>query len=297
MTQKANQHFVPQFYFRYFSENGKSICALNRDNGAIIESASIKGQASKKYFYGDADVEDRLSEIEGLFSNALREIRASFSFEDCTPDNYVLLLQNIMLQKSRTMSARKKSKAMQDRLLQLHIECEVNNDDSLDEKTKKAFRKIAQNLEADPKQYQSMEMSVAIECSESLVDLLPIVLHNRTNRPFIFGDAPVVFVNPLMKQVKLRGVLGAQTPGLIVLYPLGPKHCVMLIDEGAYKIKKRRSSIVFIRELRDVAVLNKMQIHNAVSAIYYSDFQFSRYVQEIWRQEKERLVEIGRAHV
>ena len=128
MAQKANQHFVPQFYFRYFSENGKSICALNRDKGTVIESASIKGQASKKYFYGDADIEDRLSEIEGLFSDALREIRVSFSFEDCTPENYVLLLQNIMLQKSRTMSARKKSKAMQDRLLQLHMECEVNNE-------------------------------------------------------------------------------------------------------------------------------------------------------------------------
>ncbi len=291
MAHKANQHFVPQFYFRYFSENGKSICVLNRDNGNIIQSASIKGQASKKYFYGDANIEEQLSIIEGLFSDALREIRRSFSFEDCTPENYILLMQNMMLQRSRTMSARKKSKAMEDRLLQLYMECMVNNDDSLDEKTKVAFRKIAQNLEADPKQYQIMAMSIAVECSASLVDLLPIVLHNRTNRPFIFGDAPVIFVNPLMKKIKLRGVLGAQTPGLIVLYPLGPRHCAMLIDERAYKIKKLRNSILFIRELRDIAAINKMQIHNAVSAVFFSNLKYSQYVHWIWRQEREKLVD------
>ncbi len=169
MANKANQHYVPQFYFRYFSKDGKSICALNRDNGSIIETASIKGQASKKYFYGDSNVEDCLSEIEGIFSDALRKIMDSFSFDDCTPENYFLLLQNIMLQKSRTMSARKKSKAIQDRLLQLHMECAVNNDASLDEKTKENFRKIAQNIEADPKQNQSMAMSIALECAGGLV--------------------------------------------------------------------------------------------------------------------------------
>jgi Protein of unknown function (DUF4238) len=196
MANNANQHYVPQFYFRYFSKNGKSICVLNRDNGHTIDSASIKGQASKKYFYGDAEIDQALSKIEGIFSAALRQIIDDSCFENCTPENYVLLLQNIMLQKSRTMSARKRSKAMQDRLLQLYMECQVNNDDSLDDITKKGFLNIAKGLEADPKQYQSMEMSVAVECAEGLVDLLPVILHNKTNRPFIFGDAPVVFINP-----------------------------------------------------------------------------------------------------
>lgn len=291
MAHKANQHYVPQFYFRYFSKNGKSICLLNRDSGKTIESAPIKGQASKRYFYGDAEVENALSEIEGLFSSALRQIKDDSCFESCTPENYVLLLQNIMLQKSRTMSARKKSKAMQDRLLQLYMECEVNNDESLDEETKEAFRTITQGLEANPKQYQGMEMSIAIECSKSLVDLLPIILHNRTNLPFIFGDAPVVFTNPYLKNVTLRGVLGAQTPGLIVLYPIGSMHSIMLLDERTYKIKKFRNSILLVRNLIDIAALNKLQIHNASIAVYFSDYQYSHYASELWRQEKVRLVD------
>ncbi len=290
MSKKANQHYVPQFYFRYFSENGKSICVLKRDTGKAIESASIKGQASKKHFYGDSDIEDRLSEIEGLFSTALREIRKSFDFETCTPESYALILQNIMLQKSRTLSARKKSKAMQDKLLQLYMECEVNKDDSLDEKTKKAFRNKARKLEADPKQYQNMEMSIAVECAKGLVDLLPIILRNKTFRPFIFGDAPVVFVNPLQKHLKLRGVLGAETPGLIVFYPLGPKHCLMFIDKKAYKFKKLRGSILSIGNKTDIAAINKLQLHNATSAVYFSNFKYSQYVRGLWKQEQAKLV-------
>ena len=180
---------------------------------------------------------------------------------------------------------------MQDRFLQLYMECEVNNDDALDNETKEEFRKIAQTLEADPKQYQAHGMSIALECAGSLVDLLPIVLHNKTNRPFIFGDSPVVLTNPLLKQISLRGVLGAQTPGLIVLYPLSPRHCVMLIDAAAYKLKKLNSSVHSIRNLRDVALINKLQIHNSASAVYFSDFQYSQYVVELWRQEKTRLID------
>jgi hypothetical protein len=291
MANKANQHYVPQFYLRYFSLDSKSICVLNRKNGKTIETAPIKGQASKKYYYGDVDTEDRISEIEGHFSKALREIKETNSFEQCTPENYVLLLQNIMLQKSRTVSERKKWKAMEDRMYQLYMECEVNNDDALDEETKEGFRKITQTLEADPKQYQAMGMSIAFECADSLVDLLPVILHNKTNRPFIFGDSPVILTNPLLKQVTLRGVLGTQTLGLIVLYPLSPQHCVMLIDEAAYKIKKFHSSVYSVRNLRDVALINKLQIHNAASAVYFSEHRYSQYATELWRQEKTKLID------
>lgn len=291
MANKANQHYVPQFYFRYFSEDGKSISVLNRKNGKSIERAPIKGQASKKYYYGDEEIESNLSEIEGHFSGALREIKETNSFEICTPENYVLLLQNIMLQKSRTVSERKRSKAMQDRLLQLYMECEVNNDESLDDETKEGFRKIAQTLEADPKQYQAMGMSIALECADSLVDLMPVILHNKTNRPFIFGDAPVIFTNPFLKRIKLRGVLGAQTPGLIVLYPLSSQHCVMLIDERAYKIKRFRTSRYSVRNLRDISLINRLQIHNSASAVYFSNIKYSQYVEALWQQEKARLID------
>lgn len=289
MADRANQHYVPKFYFRYFSENGKSISLLRRDTGAIVANAPIRGQASKRYFYGNVEIEGALSKMESHFSRALGRLKTGGFFEELATEDFVLTIQSIMLQKSRTMSARKKSKEMQDRLLQPHMECAVNNDESLPEETKVEFRKIAQILEANPVQYQGVEMSIAVECAEGLLDLLPIVLRNKTNRPFIFGDSPVVFLNPHMKNVNLRGVLGAQIPGLIVLYPLDEHHCIMLIDEARYHIKRLHGAVLAGRALADVASINKLQIHNASNAVYFGELRYSQYIAELWRQEKSRL--------
>lgn len=291
MSNYSNQHFVPQYYFRYFSKDGKSICLLNRNNGATIESASIKGQASKKNFYGNDEVEQTLSKIDTAFNNALNQLRINPCFENCSAENYSLLLQNILLQKSRTLSARNKSKASEDKLLQLFWECEVKNDDSLNEKTKNDFLEYISCFEANPKQYQLVEMSVALESIKHLGDLLPVFLNNKTDIPFIFGDAPVVFLNPFLKNVKRRGVLGAQTPGLIIIFPLDDKNCIMLIDKINYRIKNLCSSVLPIKNLKDISALNKLQIHNATNSVYFSDYNHSGYVSELWRQEKRRLVE------
>jgi hypothetical protein len=291
MATQANQHYVLQFYFKYFSHNKKSICVLNRQKGKLIETAPIKGQASKKYFYGDTEIEQALCELEGLFSQALREIISNDTFDDCSYENYLLFVQNIMFQKSRTMSSRKNRKGIHDKLLQLHMECAVNNDETLEEQNRQDFVEMARTLESDPKQTQAIEMSVAIENAGELMDLCPVILQNKTNRPFIFSDAPVVFVNPHLKNITLNGVLGIKTPGIVVFYPLSSQRCVMLIDNVAYKIKGLRNQILKIRNLSDVASINKLQIHNASNAVYFSDFKYGKYVEELLRQEKRNLID------
>lgn len=289
MAEKANQHFVPQFYFRFFSSDGKSICVLNRSDGRIFPTAPIKGQSSKRYFYGDATIESELSQIEGIFSQTLRKLKQDLNFDGTDHNEHLLLMQNIMLQRSRTLAEREKIKPMQDRLLQLHLECAITNDETLSEERKTEFYKLTQEIEADPQQYQGMQMSMAIESANHLMDLHPVLLHNKTNRPFIFGDAPVVFSNPHMKQIKMRGVLGMSTPGLIVYYPIGPNHCVMLFDEVIYKIKGLRQTQLTIKNLQDVMALNKLQIHNALQAIYFSSTTFKDYVKAIFDSERNKL--------
>lgn len=291
MADSANQHYVPQFYFRGFSSDGRSVCALNRRDGTTIRVASIKGQASKKYFYGDAEAEKKLQQVDGLFSDVVKRFRECSTFDEFSGEDYYILLQNIMLQRSRTMSARSRSKAMQDRLLQLHLEMKVHADQSLDDTTRQDFLQFAKEAEANPQQYQALEMSIALDCVDSLLDLLPVVLENRTNRPFIFGDAPVVFSNPHLRQVRLRGVLGAQTPGLIIFYPLSPTRLLVFLDESVYQLTRRTADFLPVRDLLDVSILNRLQIQNASSAVYFHDYTFAPYVVSLWRQERPRLAD------
>lgn len=292
MAEKANQHYVSQFYFRYFSQDGKSICVLNRKDGCTFQSAPIKGQASKNYFYGDAETEQVLSEMEREFSSALKQIKTDLCFKKCTPENYALLIQHIALQRSRTMRARATNKPMDDKQAQLYVEYMVRNyGHQLPEETRNMFLDNIQNAEAEPKQAQLSHMKIAIEHAGSLCDLFPVILQNKTTRPFIFGDAPVIFINPYLKKVTSTGVLGAQSNGLIILYPIGNQYSIMLIDDRKYRMKNIRGSILAVKDLKDVAALNKLQIHNAFSSVYFSDYQYSDYVKNLWRKEQQRLVE------
>lgn len=291
MAARKNHHFVPQFYFRRFSTDGRSVCALQLSNGKLIEIASIKSQASKTWFYGNDVVEKELGTIEGICSSVLRRIDEVKSLLELDENEVTLLLIWLMLQRSRTDAARKSTEASNARLLQLHLEVAVNNDESLDEETKDRLIGSLDSIYPDPVAPQLMQMTVAMQSSAVLRDLAPVLLTNKTNRPFIFGDAPVVLYNGYYRDVTLRGVLGFDTPGLLVIYPMSPSLCLMLIDPNCYKAKRLRDNQIAVKELADVAALNKLQLHSATSCVYFNEKSFGAYVYELWRQERPHMTE------
>lgn len=291
MAARKNHHFVPQFYFRRFSSDGRSICALQVSSGKFIENSSIKCQASKTWFYGDDIVEQELGTIEGICSSVLRKMDDVQSILELDENEVTLLLIWLTLQRSRTEAARRSTEASNARLLQLYMEVAVNNDESLDERTKDQLIGSLNSLYPDPVQPQLMQMTGAMQSSAVLRDLAPILLTNKTNRPFIFGDAPVVLYNGYYRDVKLRGVLGFDTPGLLVIYPLSPSLCLMLVDPECYKVKRLRENQIVVKELADVAALNKLQLHSATSCVYFNDKRYGAYVYELWREERPYLTE------
>lgn len=289
MSNRKNHHFVPQFYFRRFSTDGKSVCAITKATGQLIAQAPIKSQASKNNFYGTPEVENVLGEIEGECSKTLRTLSELADPAMLDDDDVSRLLMYIALQRSRTMSARTNGQPFQDKIARLHLEVELNNSTEIDDASRKVILENLDHFGVDPVQAQQLHMSIAVEAAGALQDLHPIILDNKTNRPFIFGDAPVVFYNAYYRNVRHRGVLGLSTPGLLAILPLNGEKCLMLVDPTCYKIQKIRNNRVQVREFRDVVSLNKLQLHAASSCIYFRDFQYARYVSEIWRQEQQRF--------
>ena len=289
MSAAKNHHFVPQFYFRRFSKDQRSVCSVVRSTGKVIAQASIKGQASKNLFYGDAEVEKALSEIEGFCSAALRELDTLLDPAMLPEDKLLGLYMHLVLQHSRTPAARAAALPFQDRMMQLMLEVALNNDTELDDETKATMRESLPNIGADPLQAQRMEMGIAMKSATVLADLRPLVLVNKTNRPFIFGDAPVVFYNAACWNVKLRGVLGMASYGLMVLMPLSSEKYLLLLDEGAYDVRAAPGNRVAIRDLRDVQALNKLQLHASSDCAYFEDVKFERYVHALWLEERKHL--------
>lgn len=289
MSKRKNHHFVPQFYFRRFSGDERSICVLSRADGKVVRTASIKTQASKNWFYGSEEVEALLGRMEGDGSHALRALAEQRDPTKLPEEHLNVLFAWLGLQRARTEAARQQSKPMNDKMLQMFLEVQVGNDQSLTDDQKVEMLKELELVSSDSAQAQAVEMEMAIRESRSLMDLSPLLLENRTNRPFVFGDSPVVLHNVFYERVKHRGVLGFDTPGLLLSYPLSQKLSLLLVDEACYRIKRAPESRVLVRDLNDVMALNKLQLHAASSCIYFHDFHYALYVKSLWQQERAAL--------
>ena len=291
MPALRNHHYVPQFYFRRFSRDGKSIAMLSRSSGKVVPQAAIKGQASKTGYYGDEEVESALAELEGAAAAALRRLDDASSPLAMSDEDIEFILIHLSLQRSRTEAARQYGKALHDKFTRLMLEVKIQNDTELAEEKRQLLLGSLDCVEADPIHAQRMEMGVAVEHASKLGDLHPLLLRNTTNRPFIFSDAPVVFYNAFYADVRHRGVLGYETPGLMVFMPLSSSTCLALVDARVYTVRGVRENCVKVRELRDVLALNKLQVHSASHCVYFGEPRFSDYVQAAWEAERKRLTQ------
>ncbi|WP_312446960.1 DUF4238 domain-containing protein [Stutzerimonas nitrititolerans] len=289
MADKENQHFVPQYYFRFFSNDQKSISLLNKRTGKIVKTASIKGQASKSFFYGDADVENKVTEIESSFIADLRKTKREKSFECLSEEEVLSVIRAVLFQRSRTLAQRIDGKRQQDYLARLMAEVAINNNPQLSSSDRVDLLSMLDYVEADPIPFQGLGMALAIIQAEYLMDLKRLVIKNRTRYPFIFSDAPAVLINPMQQKVRSRGVLGMLTPGIIALLPLGPRLAIMFYDGNSYKVKGETKGVLNLRALADVDELNKLQMQSSAVSVYFNDYAFADYVLKLWSAVKKYL--------
>lgn len=294
MAAKANQHFVPQYYFRFFVGDTKCIDLINLSSGRFIEQASIKGQASKKYFYGDEAMENNLTTLEALFRQPLRKLKQNKTFSCLDYEEVIIALQGITFQRSRTQAARLDHKVIAQQWAEMFKEIAINNCDQFSEEERVELIEsvaVEPNIEA----LQLTLMVQAVKQGALLCDLGMVILKNRTSRPFIFGDAPVVFQNYFQKNIIDRGVLGLRTPGLQIYFPLDSRTAIYLYDPNAYNVKANKLGQVEVRSKDDVDKLNRLQIHNSSSAVYLPSKDSAGYVLQLWRESRrEQFISKGR---
>jgi len=304
MANKKNQHFVPQYFFRNFSTDKKRIGVLLRDNGKIIKMAPIKGQCSKNNFYGSIEVEDLFSKIEREHSAILRKILSLKSKKEyigyynnsdkenpeinINPD-ILILLQSILFQKSRTELEANKHREMFGNIVKemLVREMELQGETNII-KYKDYF-----SIDVDMARTVLMMIKTSAELVDQILDLGIYILKNKTDIKFIFSDSPVIFYNRYYKNVRLHGVLGLQTPGLMIFYPIAHDTCILLLDESVYNGSLMGNHFFEIENEHDITSINKLQLHHSLNAIYYSEDIDLRYIKRLWRQQRSSLKQVG----
>jgi hypothetical protein len=278
MAEKKNQHYVPQFYLREFSfeNNRKQIGIFNIDTSVYAQQATIKFQASKKYYYGeDLVVENALSEIEMLVAPTIQEIIRTRKLPQRNTEAHFHLLTFVVLSFLRT----------------------TVHENSLNDGTDKIFKTIYN----DHPDFKNEREDFYIQFSNASVigitqmdKLIPMgidlsfkLLINDSNNPFITSDNPVVKYNTLLEQKKIHGgIVGLGAIGLQVFLPVSPDLMIMFYDHDSYSIGSFGVPVFALKNESVVDDLNFLHFLNCERIIFFDDQANEEYIKRLHEKSK-----------
>lgn len=258
MGRKSNHHFVPQFYLRRFSADGRRVQAWLIERDQLVDGASIKGQCSKEYFYGEAPVlEDMLSALESTFAQAFRRVTSAEERELTIADRRHLLLFAVV-QSNRTAVAKELGDAAADAMVKFLLRkqpemCPIPLDglDLVRLQSSNWARGTVHALTQFPITW----------------DLRIRLLVNRSPVPLVLSDNPVCVQNAFLEGMGLRSQRGLHSSGIQLIFPLDPRHAILVYDPYVYRAGSSSSSRVVLHKT-DVRKINDLAYLNGLSAVY-----------------------------
>lgn len=276
------QHFVPQFFQRYFSfnNNDKTIGIFNVNNGIFRESTKINKQLYKNYFYGKSgQLEDWLSELE---SKSAPIFRAMWESESLPPYKSIIQLEmlNFLI------------------VLDLRNPIRFNNLRNLEELIKITKSKIRNgnvpaNLIETFKYLRSDRGKIdslinAVKIVPEMVDLKYKLIKNISNSPFIISDNPLILYNQFFERRNLNiiGQRGYGQKGLQMFLPIDDKYMLVVYDSSIYKVGNRKEKVVIIDDELSVDQLNILQFLNSTDTICFNHRASEHYIRTLFEQSK-----------
>jgi len=264
MTKKKNQHFVPRFYLKNFSLKAqrKEINIYNISSRKYIRGGSLKGQASKNYFYGrDLEIENLFQELESKSAELINTIINKHSLPQIDTGEYQTLLEFIILLLGRTVYAAEEIQ-------------EIEN------KCKDTVLSVDKNFMSETERLPEITLTESVQESlKAIILYFPLVtdlrwkiIANETDQPFITSDNPVVLYNQFLESRKKYGNnVGLASKGLQIFLPLSPKLVLALFDQDVYRMGSRRGICINTNSDLDVTALNSLQIINSNNHVYFNE--------------------------
>ena len=261
-SQTKNQHYVPQFYLRNFSEDGHGIRTFNLSSGKVIPHAKLKYQCSKDYFYGeDGTLEKALGGMETSFSLTFKKCLELNSKERISDEDFYLLSMFAAVQHMRTKKyldiMEQFGKQTYGTLAELYIKTHKLN-----------LSPDQYRIDTDP-DFPRYILRIGILHQPLLNDLECIILENKTQEDFVLSDNPVILQNPFLEKFVKFNCNGMATRGLQIYFPLSPRRMFCFYDPEVYKFVGR--NVTGLGSPKDVEQLNRLQFMNAEKNIYLKE--------------------------
>lgn len=267
MTDHKRQHFVPQFYLRRFSQDGKSINVFNIKSKRSILKAPIKGQCYRDNFYGkDRVVEKALSQLEAEMSRVLKSVQSQGALPKRPLHDLNTFFSYVLFQHSRTEqfigAYESQIEGVVKRLVNPTMEAKGYSPEEL--------AKVRVGLKEGPR----FMLKQTAKLLPLFFDLNCKLVRITSAQEFVTSDSPVVFYNQLLSFQKTGGA-GIASKGLQVFFPLDPKHLAILYDKDVYRVGPPHSHLIEISNNDDVRELNRLQFVHALHNVYFSADAYS----------------------
>lgn len=293
-NRNRNQHYVPENYFKEFSMDGSSICALFKKNGKLETKVAIGGQSSGEWFYGDAGREEEVTIFDTKYFKNRRDILDALAegATTLTSEQFDTLLENTQFQRERTLASRRAEHGVRkfyEDFFEPQIEGLENYESGHSEEATEAVKVVMKQVFksfSDPKDSQFLRL-VRID-KEDVSDLNLVILRNCTEYPFMFSDAPVVYSNPALSDF-MCGKMGNSNVGLQIFYPLNSVFLALFYDPVVYTLGGCKSLVIDVANDKDIHNLNKLQLHEATNSVYFSNPKHAEYAKLLWHEERDNF--------
>lgn len=281
MPNIKNQHYVPQFYLKGFTDNKKQVWAFDKATLKSFASSSTN-LASESYFYdqeildkalGKNFIEKALEEVEGKTAPLLKkllkdlDIGRAFSIDRETK---VQLCEYLTIQLIRTREHRHGLSHI------INATCQglLENGHITEEQAKEM------GLEADPDMVKRYQLAQLMP-TEPLRQQLPIILashiwllyKNETGMPFFASDHPVARKPHIIASVP--SFIGSGQKGIEIAFPLSPKYLLRLCERSHFhELEQNENKMQIIADLKDISYYNSLQVQSSSRFVYScrSDF-------------------------
>lgn len=290
MAENKKQHYVPQFYLKQFSDDGKHLHVYHPRDKKFIYDAPIRNLCQAKYFYGKhLDLEKSLNLMETDCAFSLRELINEQNVRELDDKDVFNILSFILVQYTRTKYAKKISQKMTELFVDKFMKPKMKASVELREKglTEKDIDDLVITYSGD----YLIGMLTAFTGVEGVSDLKPILIVNKSNRKFICSDAPISLYNSI--KIKKHRLIGFHSPGLLVFTPLNEDLLLLLIDSELYNIDSDNSSIIYLKNDSDADSINKLQLINCLHSVFFSKKNQLDYVMKLHSENEEIIKEKG----
>jgi hypothetical protein len=266
-----NQHYVPEFYLKNFSQKGRQIFVYDK----VVQksfSTSISSIASEQGFYDNSrnqSIENEIGVVESKAGILFKELIASLvsnQFSRITEQQKNVLIQFIWLQMNRTLESRIQFGSMQpylfSKLADTPFELEVNEILSQPEVADHHIDFLS----------STKEKPFALEM---LGGRNFIIVKNETQTDFLTSDEPVVRhlhweIDPRVYEIFL---------------PITSKFGIWIIPKNIYKELDEADGVLYsMAEEQNILFYNYHQVYRSTRQIFSLTGNFE-YVRQIFQQD------------